>query len=166
MTRRVLLVDGDPLTRELFRHLQHGDDYEVETIDYCEDALTVLLRRPFDLVLLLSLNAPWRTWSSLSLPARRIGSKSAILFLKQIRALHSPVPVIVVSGLAQAKEEALAHGALAFVPNPFPNPFDVRELDRLVALANSHERSRRVEGKVKDESCPHCGGQDDPHESR
>jgi len=59
-----------------------------------------------------------------------------------MRALHSPVPVIVVSQLAQAKEEVLANGALAFIPNPF----DVRELDRLVALALSARRGPPVEG--------------------
>lgn len=143
-----MLVDGDLVTRKLFGHIQHGGDYQIETVDYCEDALTVLQRRPFDVdvVLVLSLNAPWKTWPSLSSPTRVIGSKSAILFLKQMRALHSPVPVIVVSQLAQAKEEVLANGALAFIPNPFPNPFDVRELDRLVALALSARRGPPVEG--------------------
>ena len=78
----------------------------------------------------------------MSSPPRVFGNKSAILFLKQMRALHSPVPVIVVSHRAQAKEEVLANGALAFIPNPF----DVRELDRLVALALSARRGPPVEG--------------------
>jgi hypothetical protein len=85
----------------------------------------------------------------LSSPTRFFGSKSAILFLKQMRALHSPVPVIVVSDLADlapVREQVLANGALALIPNPFPNPFDVGELDRLVALALSHDEGRPVEG--------------------
>ena len=43
---------------------------------------------------------------------------------------------------AGPKEEVLANGALAFIPNPF----DVRELDRLVALALSARRGPPVEG--------------------
>jgi DNA-binding NtrC family response regulator len=139
--RRVLLVGGDSgvvaALREYF-HVCHGDDYEVESIEYCDDALTTLLRRPFDLVLLLSLRAPWRTWPSLSLPARRIGSESAILFLKQMRVLNNPIPVLVVSGSPRADVEAaaLSNGAFAFIPKPV----NLAELDSLVALALAANR--------------------------
>jgi len=120
---------------------QPVEAYEVETIFYCDDALAMLLHRPFDLVLVLSLRAPWRTWPSLSGPARRTGSESAILFLKQIHALHNPVPVLVVSGSPRAdvEAEALNNGAFAFIRWPF----DVRELDRLVALALEAEQGDR-----------------------
>ena len=117
----------------LREYFHQGDDYEVESVEYCDDALATLLRRPFDLVLLLGLRAPWRTWPSLSYPARRIGSESAMLFLKQLRSLHHPVPVVVVSGApsANAEAETLSCGAFAFVPKPV----NLRELDDLVARA-------------------------------
>ena len=69
----------------------------------------------------------------MSFPARHIGSESAILFLKQMRALHSPVPVLVVSGSPNADVEAevLSNGAFAFIPKPV----NLRELDHLVARA-------------------------------
>ena len=144
VTRRVLLVGIDsvmlPLCREPFKHL-HGGTYQIETLDYCDDALMALRQQPFDLVLVLSLNAPWRAWPSLSKPTRFMGAKSAIIFLREVRALHIRVPVLVVSQFPYAKEEALANGAFAFV-----DPFDVQELDRLVALALSHERGRPIEG--------------------
>jgi CheY-like chemotaxis protein len=141
--RRVLLVGGDPqVTAVLSEHLRHGDSYDVESFDYCDDALTVLRRQPFDLVLVLSFNAPWRTWPSLKFPARRIGSASAILFLKQMRALPSP-PRVIVSALAlmspQAKEEALANGAFALLPKPVI----LAELDRLVVRALEAEAGDR-----------------------
>jgi DNA-binding response OmpR family regulator len=100
--------------------LRHGRDYEVESIEYCDDALTMLLDRPFALVLLLSLRAPWRTWPSLSVPTRRISGESAILFLKQMRGLHNPVPVLLVSGSSRPdlEAEALANGAFAVIPKP------------------------------------------------
>jgi CheY-like chemotaxis protein len=100
MARRVLLVGGDAqILAELGEYLDHRDS-EVESVGYCDDALILLRRRQlFDLVLILSLNAPWRTWSSLSSPTpRNIGSTSAIMFLKQMRVLYNQVPVIVVSG--------------------------------------------------------------------
>jgi CheY-like chemotaxis protein len=119
---RILLVGGDSslvaaLSEYLHQYLHlHGRDYEVESIGYCDDALTTLLHRPFDLVLLLRLRAPWRTWPSLSVPARRITGESAILFLKQMRGLHNPVPVV--SGFSSPDLEALANGAFAVIPKP------------------------------------------------
>jgi DNA-binding NtrC family response regulator len=137
--RRVLLVGGDPGVVAVSRdYFHHGDDYEVESVEYCDDALTTLLRQPFDLVLVLSLRAPWRTWPSLSEPARHTGSESAILFLKQMRALHNPVPVLVVSGSPKAdvEAEALSNGAFAFIPKPVI----LAELDRVLTLALTANR--------------------------
>jgi len=58
---------------------------------------------------------------------------NAILFLKHIRTLPSPPPVILLSGspLNAVKEEALASGAFAFIAKPVA----LAELDRFVALA-------------------------------
>ena len=141
MRQRVLLVGSDPvllsLCREPFQHL-HGGNYQIETLDYCDDALMALRQQPFDLVLVLSVNAPWRAWPSLSEPTRFVRAKSAIIFLDQVRALHIRVPVIVVSQYPYAKEEALANGAFAYM-----DPFDVQELDRLVSLALSADPPSR-----------------------
>jgi len=71
----------------------------------------------------------------------RIDFVNAILFLKHMRALHSPPPVILISGslLAEVKEEALANGAFAFLPKPV----DLAELDRFVALALESRKGNR-----------------------
>jgi CheY-like chemotaxis protein len=129
---RLLLVGGDPLVAAMFtEHLHHAGRYELEAIQYCDDALAVLQRQRFDLVLVLSLHVPWRKWPRRHSPTRRIAN--AILFLKHLRALHNPPPVILVSGspLVDAEKEALAHGAFAFLPKPF----DLAELDRTIVLA-------------------------------
>ena len=134
MARRRVLLVGDPETAAVLKDcFGYGDTYEGESIKHCDDALVELWSRPFDLVLLLSFNAPWRTQSSLSSPALNIESSSAILFLKQIRALRQPPPVIVFSGNARSEVEvaALANGAAAF----YPKPIDLTELDRLLAVA-------------------------------
>ena len=93
MARRVLFVGGDAqILAELGEYLDRRDS-EVESVGYCDDALPRLRRQPFDLVLVLSLNTPWRTWSSLSSPTpRNIASTSAIVFLKQMRGLYIQVP--------------------------------------------------------------------------
>ena len=129
---RILLVGGHPLVAAMFtEHLHHGDRYELESVQYCDDAQAVLPRQRFDLVLVLSLHVPWRRWPRLYSPARRVAN--AILFLKHMRALHNPPTVILVSGspLGEAEKEALAHGAFAFIHKPF----DLDELDRFVVLA-------------------------------
>ena len=113
--RRVLLVGGDPrVVAACSEYLRRGDSYEVESIDYCDDALTALSQQRFDVVLLFSVFARWRT-----LPSRK-ARFGGIELLKQMRTLDIRVPVVVVSAstLEQAKREALANGAFAFMPQP------------------------------------------------
>src|SRR5215467_2019535 len=117
--RRALLVGGDrPEVAVYSEFLRLGYRYEVESIEYCDDALTALSQQPFDLILLLSIFARWRT---LPLRTARFGG---IELLKQMRALHIQIPALVASAstLAQAKKGALAAGAFAFVSSPIsPN---------------------------------------------
>jgi len=114
-------------------YFHHDDCYEIESVEYCDNALAMLQRRPFDLVLVLSLHVPWTMRPSSYSATWRIDFANAILFLKHLRALHSPPPVILISGslLEEAQEEALANGAFVFLPKPV----DLAELDRVVALA-------------------------------
>jgi len=122
-------------------YLLHDGRYEVESIADCDDALAELQRRWVDLVLVLSLHVPWGTLVSSYSSAWRIDLANAILFLKHMRTLQSPAPVILVSGspLAGAQEEALANGAFAFVFKPF----NLAELDRLVVLALESRKGNR-----------------------
>src|SRR5262245_64591774 len=129
---RILLVGGHPLVATMLtEHLHHADRYEIESVQYCDDALALLQRQRFDLVLVLSLHVPWRRWPRGYSAARRIAN--AIRFLKHMRARPDPPPVILVSGspLAEVEKQVLAHGAFAFTPKPF----DLREFDRFVVLA-------------------------------
>src|SRR5262245_38816363 len=138
---RILLVGGHPLVATMLtEHLHHADRYELESVQYCDDALVLLQRQRFDLVLVLSLRVPWRRWPRGYSPARRIAN--AILFLKHMHALHNPPPVIVVSGspLVEVEKQALAHGAFAFIHKPF----DLRELDRFVVLALENRKGSQL----------------------
>ena len=80
-------------------------------------------------------------WPSSNSPAWRIDIANAILFLKHVRTVHSPPPVILVSGslLAEAKVEALANGAFAFISKPV----DLVEFDRSVLLAIESRKGNR-----------------------
>ena len=138
---RILLVGGNPVAVMLTEYLHHADRYEVESVAYCDDALAVLQRRRVDLVLVLSLHVPWTMRPSSYSATWRIDFANAILFLKHMRALHSPPPVILISGslLAEAKEEALANGAFAFILKPV----DLAEFDRFVLLAIESRKGNR-----------------------
>ena len=130
---RLLLVGGHPqVAAMLTDYLVQNDRYELEAVAYCDEGLAVLQRRRVDVVLVLSLHAPWTSWPSSYSPTWRLDLANAILFLKHVRTLPSPPPVILVSGslLAEAQEEALANGAFAFIPKPV----DLAELDRFVRL--------------------------------
>ena len=143
MTRpRILLVGGNPPMAEMLADYFHLDDrYEIELVEYGDTALAMLQRGPFDLVLVLSLHVPWTMRPSSYSSTWRIDFANAILFLKHLRALHSPPPAILISGslLAEAKEEALANGAFAFIPKPV----DLAEFDRFVLLAIESRKGNR-----------------------
>src|SRR5215467_5666529 len=138
---RILLVGGHPLVATMFtEYLHHDDRFELESVQYCDDALAVLQGQRLDLVLVLSLHVPWRRWPRLYSPARRIAN--AFLFLKHMHALRNPPPVILVSGspLVEVEKQALAHGAFAFIHKPF----NLRELDRVVVLALENRKGNQL----------------------
>lgn len=49
-------------------HFHHGDIYEVETVEYCDDALSVLLRRAFNVAVRV-IPRLWRRPTSQRRPA-------------------------------------------------------------------------------------------------
>jgi DNA-binding NtrC family response regulator len=95
--------------------------------------MTTLLRRPFDLVLLLSLRVQWTRSIAL------VGYEEAMGFLHQMRTLHSTVPVVVASSGLGASERAVSMGAFAFIPQPI----QLEELARVVARALAANRHGR-----------------------
>ena len=129
---RILLVGGHPLTAAMFTEYFHHDDrYKLESVQYCDDALALLQRQQFDLVLVLSLHVPWRRRPRSYSPARRI--PNAFLFLEHMAALCNPPPVILVSGspLVEVEKQAHDRGAFALIRKPF----HLHQLDRVVLLA-------------------------------
>ena len=121
MKKKVLIVDDEPsvgeLLRDFFGRFQHGHQYEISTARDGAEALMLLLRQDFDLVL-LDMNMP---------------RLSGLALLKEMRGLRIKVPVLVVTGNQDAKvaADAISAGVLAYVPKPF----DLPQLEHLVALA-------------------------------
>src|SRR5437879_6943708 len=107
------------LIRDTFSFFCDGDDYDIEHADRADDALAMLQQRAYDLVILLGLRTPWRTG-----PSSPLNKQSGIRLLKDIRALHGRIPVIVVSTVA---EQATQSGAFA--------AFNAGDLAHLVPLA-------------------------------
>ena len=123
VTKRVLIVDDEPpvveVLKDFFRQFRHENTYETESAKDGAEALIVLLRGKFDLIL-LDMHMP------------RMGG---LELLKQIRGLGVSVPIIMITANAdtRAAAEALGGGVFAYIPKPF----DIRHLDHLVALAIS-----------------------------
>ncbi|PYN84971.1 MAG: hypothetical protein DMD87_24805 [Candidatus Rokuibacteriota bacterium] len=123
VTKRVLIVDDEApvveVLKDFFRQFRHDNTYETESARDGAEALIVLLRGKFDLIL-LDMHMP------------RMGG---LELLKQIRGLGVNVPIIMITANAdtRAAAEALGGGVFAYIPKPF----DIRHLDHLVALAVS-----------------------------
>ncbi len=121
MKKKVLIVDDEPsvgeLLRDVFGRFDHGHQYEISTASDGADALMLLLRQEFDLVLL-----------DMYMPRL-----SGLALLKEMRGLRLNVPVLMITGNKDPKAagEAISAGVLAYVPKPF----DMVHLEHLVALA-------------------------------
>lgn len=121
VTKKVLIVDDEPavgeLLRDFFGRFEHGHTYEIKTARDGADALMCLLREAFDLVL-LDMHMP------------RLGG---LALLKEMRGLGIRVPVLMLTANQdpRAAAEAISSGVLAYVPKPF----DMPQLEHLVALA-------------------------------
>src|SRR6266540_5527532 len=118
-TKRVLIVDDQPrvldVLREILASFQHGHAYEITTVSSVADALVILQRERFDLILL-----------DMVMPG--IGDP-----LLRRQGLGVNAPVLMMSGDWDRRKEAdaLSEGAFGYLHKPF----DLRELDRLVARA-------------------------------
>jgi DNA-binding NtrC family response regulator len=118
-SKRVLIIDNERsvvgVLLEFFARFQHGHTYDVVPAYSVAEALDILLRRAFDLILI---------------GARR---KQGLDLLKRMRDLGVNTPVLMMSGAwdIQKEAEALIAGAVGYLRKPF----DLRDLDRSVALA-------------------------------
>ncbi len=127
-TKRVLVIDDQPRVLEVLRDVlasfQHGHSYEIATTGSVADALDLLQRERFDLIL-LDMVMP-----GIGDPLLR---RQGLDLMKRIRDLGVTAPILMMSGDYERRKEAdaLREGAFGYLHKPF----NVRELDRLVARA-------------------------------
>jgi len=110
--------------REILASFQHGHTYESTTAQTVAGALAMLERERFDLIL-LDMVMP-----GIGDPVLR---RQGLEVLKRIRQMGVTAPVLMMSGDYETRKEAdaLTEGAFGYLHKPF----DVGQLDRLVASA-------------------------------
>ena len=125
-SKQVLIVDNEPsvvgVLLEFFARFQHGHAYDVVAADSTAEALDILLRGAFDLILL-----------DMVMPGMGASWKQGLDLLKRIRNLGVNTPVLMMSGAWDTRKEAeaLIAGAVGYLHKPF----NLLDLDRSVALA-------------------------------
>ena len=135
VAKRVLIIDDQrnvlDVLREILASFQHGHAYEITTTQSVADALGLLEREDVDLIL-LDMVMPGTGDPLL----RRQGLE----VLKRIRQLGIKAPVLMMSGDYERQKEAnaMTEGAFAYLHKPF----DLRQLDQLVARATASAISR------------------------
>jgi two-component system phosphate regulon response regulator OmpR len=126
--KRILIVDDQPRVLETLRDVlasfQHEHAYEITTAQAVADAFIILQRERFDLIL-LDMVMP-----GIGNPLLR---RQGLDVLKRVRDLGVNAPVLMMSGDRESRKEAdaLTQGAFGYLHKPF----DLSELDRLVARA-------------------------------
>ena len=135
VAKRVLIIDDQrnvlDVLREILASFQHGHVYEITPTQSAADALGLLEREHVDLIL-LDMVMPGTGDPLL----RRQGLE----VLKRIRQLGIKAPVLMMSGDYERQKEAnaMTEGAFAYLHKPF----DLRQLDQLVARATASAISR------------------------
>ena len=126
--KRVLIVDDQPRVletlREILASFRHAHTYEITTTASVTEALGLLQRVRFDLIL-LDMVMP-----GIGDPLQR---RQGLDVLKRIRDMGVMAPVLMMSGDYESRKEAdaLTEGAYAYLHKPF----DLRELEHLVVRA-------------------------------
>jgi len=127
-SKRVLIVDDEPnvvgVLLEFFARFQHGHAYDVVPAYSAAEALDILLRGAFDLILL-----------DMVIPGIGARWKQGLDLLKRIRDLGVKAPILMMSGDwdTRKEDEALIAGAVGYLHKPF----NLGDLDHSVALALS-----------------------------
>jgi CheY-like chemotaxis protein len=137
-TKRVLVIDDQPRVLEVLRDVlasfKHGYVYDITTTPSVVEALAILQREGFDLIL-LDMVMP-----GIGNPVAR---RQGLEVMKRIRDLGVITPILMMSGEYETQKEAdaLVEGASGYLHKPF----DLAKLEVLVARALGSEPRARSE---------------------
>lgn len=115
VTRRVLVVDDDPLVADSIRRMLLFDGHQVELASSAEEALTLFSQRTFDLTLL-----------DYEMPKMKGDQLAAA-----IKAIVPSQPIVMFTGYAEAVRAAI--GASGAVDVILGKPFDLGQLRQTLA---------------------------------
>lgn len=123
---RILVVEDDATFRSLLRTILTAENYEVVDVSDAEQALDVLCRREFDLVI-----------SDLRMPG-----KSGMELFRETRNIFVPPPFILLTAYGTIEEavEAMKEGAADFLTKPLKDPAALRTLVAKVLATGRRER--------------------------
>jgi putative nucleotidyltransferase with HDIG domain len=131
---RTLIVDDDEAIKEMFASVLRLEGYSVSTVSSAEEALAILSRESFDLVL-----------TDIMMPGA-----DGFALLERIHALAPDMPIVLISGSADIEtgRRAIKAGASDFVAKPY----NIRDLPSLVErnLTRSALRRRQNERHQKE----------------
>ncbi len=140
MNQRVLIADDQPDIRESLTLFLAGEDYDVETAASPVEVLAALDRRGIGAVI-LDLNFHSDTTSG----------RDGLSVLKEIRARHPDLPVIVLTawGTVKLAVEAMHLGASDFIEKPWDNARLLSVLANQLTLAETRAENRRLRAEVE-----------------
>jgi len=97
MMAKILIVDDEVRIRELLRKALAKEGYEVESVPSAEQALEMILKESFDLLLL----------------DVRLSGESGLSIVKKVREYQSKIPIVIYSGVVtpELDKEAREAGA-------------------------------------------------------
>jgi CheY-like chemotaxis protein len=133
MKKRVLVVDDDSAVRQSVSKVLEGAGYEVAAAADGEDAVIQFAPERVDLVL-LDLNLPVRSgWD----------------VFERLTTRYPLVPIIIITGMPDQYETALAAGAGALMEKPIDVPALLKTIDELL-IQPKEARLRRLCGYQHD----------------
>ncbi len=143
---RILIADDQIDVLEALRLLLKPEGYEIETVSSPGDAVRLLERREFDLVL-IDLNYTRDTTSG----------GEGLELLTRIQEIDSLLPVVVMTawGSVQLAVEAMRRGARDFITKPWDNERLLPLVRTQMDLSKSLKRQQRLEAEnllLRDES--------------
>jgi len=136
----VLIADDQKDVLEALRLLFKSEGYEVETVTSPKLVVGLLKERDFDL-LMMDLNYARDTTSG----------KEGLELLRQIQALDSTLPVVVMTawGSVELAVEAMRQGARDFIQKPWDNARLLAVVRNQIELGRSLRKGERLEAENK-----------------
>lgn len=150
MSKHILIADDDPAIIAALNVLLLGNGYQTSSANTVEEALFLIKKQRFDLVL-LDMNYELDTTSG----------QEGLSAIKQIKDLVAELPIVVMTGWGSVElcVESLQLGAGDFIEKPWDNERLVSVVRNQIALADSNQRAEQLnienqllKEKIKSES--------------